>query len=291
MKIWVTGANGQLGQEFRVLAENSPKFSWHFSNSSEANITDFSLMNSLFNEVKPDILINCAAYTKVDDAEKNIEKCNAVNANAAEFLALKCEALDISFIHFSSDYVFDGKAEIPYLENDKTNPLSVYGASKAEGDAKILNTNVKGIIFRSSWIYSQFGHNFLKTMLRLGAEKEKLTVINDQISCPTNAADLAKAVIKSIELKLTEKPISILNFSNSGTASWFDFASYIMKSAKLPCEINPIPTTSYPLPAERPKYSLLSISKFVDLLGYKPKYWKDAVDSCIKLINKTKNAQ
>ncbi len=285
MKIWLTGANGQLGKEFQLLAKNS-KFEWQFSNSTDCDITNFNLVESKLNEYEPNIIINCAAYTKVDLAEEEQEKCYLTNTKAVENLAKLCKKNNIALIHFSTDYVFDGSSESAYTENDKTNPLSVYGKSKQLGEEKILAIQPKGIVFRTSWVYSQFGHNFLKIMLRLGKEKEKLTVVNDQISTPTHAKDLAKAVLTCIEKGISENEIELIHFSNSGTASWYDFAKYIMKEASLNCEVSPIPTSEYPLPAPRPKFSLLSIDKFVKNVGYSPPYWKDAVKNCIKLLNK-----
>lgn len=288
MRVWLTGANGQLGRTFRQLVENqndSPYDDlWFFSDSADCDITNYALVEQKITSFKPHIIVNCAAYTKVDLAEKERDLCTLINVSAVENLAKLCAEQKISLIHFSSDYVFDGTSSKAYKEDDQVFPLSHYGNTKAQADELILKSEVNGLIFRTSWVYSQYGHNFLKTMLHLGNIKESISVINDQFSCPTHAHDLAKAVLKTIQLGLHKRKAEILNFSNSGTASWYDFANHIFKREQLTCEVKAILTESYPLPAKRPKYSLLSIDKFLENVGYSPPYWKDAVNECLKLL-------
>jgi dTDP-4-dehydrorhamnose reductase len=238
--------------------------------------------------LKPEYIINCAAYTAVDKAEEEEELAFKVNRDGVKNLIEASEANQCKIIHISTDYVFNGNASTPYKVNDAIDPQSVYGRSKAMGEQALTElAPSRSIIIRTSWLYSEFGHNFLNTMLRLGAEKESLNVVNDQIGIPTYAKDLAQAIIDLIQLNIEiKKENRLLHFSNSKESSWFEFAEEIMKIAKLNCKIYPIPTSAYPTPAKRPSYSVLDSSRFEDLVGYSFRPWKEALADCLSTLKK-----
>jgi len=280
MKIWVTGANGQLGQCFKQLSESETSYQFVFTNSQQVNITDYATVKAFIAQQQPQAIINCAAYTKVDAAEQNPEICFKVNLEAVENLAQYCKQNSILLIHYSTDYVFNGQQTSPYLETDATNPLNVYAASKAAGEAAILKINPNAVIIRTSWVFSHYGHNFVKTILRLATQKTELNIVADQISCPTYALDLAVASLTILENKTKTSGTEIINYTNSGQASWYDFAKEIVHQSGMQCQVNPIPTEAYPLPAQRPQYSLLSIKKFTAKF-YSPQTWQNALSRCL----------
>ena len=259
LKILITGSNGQLGSEIKKIAPDYSNFNFIFS---ERN--DFSLENEddilyFLNIKKPDIIVNCAAYTAVDKAESERESANAINHLAVATISKWCFQNNCRLIHISTDYVFDGNSEIPLLESDVTNPINFYGESKLLGENACLKNNLNSIIIRTSWVYSEFGNNFVKTMLRLMSEKSAINVVNDQIGSPTYAADLAQTILTIIESgKWTA---GIYNFSNEGAISWYDFAVAIKNISKSNCTVNGIPSSEFPTPAKRPNYSLLNKNK------------------------------
>ncbi|MDR6968756.1 dTDP-4-dehydrorhamnose reductase [Flavobacterium arsenatis] len=282
MVVVVTGASGQLGQSLQFIAPNYPQIKFHFYNSSELNITDLENCKTIFSEIKPDFCINAAAYTAVDKAESEPEKAYAINVTGAENLAKVCKENNTVLLHISTDFVFDGNASKPYTEDDTPNPTGVYGQTKLDGEKAIQEIWEKHFIIRTSWVYSQFGNNFMKTMLRLGAERDSLSVVNDQIGTPTNAVDLAEVLVRIItfchaELVLASQshlPFSIFhlsskifNFSNEGQCSWYEFAKKIFEINKIEIDLQPIPTSSYPTPAKRPSYSVLDKSKIKEVFG------------------------
>jgi dTDP-4-dehydrorhamnose reductase len=298
MVVLVTGSNGQLGQSLQFIAENYPQIDFKFCNSKTLDITNLENVKQVFEQFKPNFCINAAAYTAVDKAESELEKAFAINATGAKNLAEVCKEFDTILIHVSTDFVFDGTAIKPYTEIDITNPKSVYGKTKLDGEKAIQSILEKYIIIRTSWVYSQFGNNFLKTMLRLGSERETLSVVNDQIGTPTNAVDLADAILKVISLRLevgspkieneifsqtisnSQLPtpnFGIFNFSNLGQCSWFDFAKKIFEIHNINIDLKPIPTASYPTPAERPKFSVLDKSKIIDTFGIEMKHWEESL--------------
>ena len=290
--ILITGSNGQLGSELQMLNDEFLILNYRcfFTSSKDLDITNFDLVKKYIidNDIK--IIINCAAYTAVDKAESERENADKINHQAVKHLATIAKENTIKLIHISTDYVFDGTNHKPYKETDSTNPRSVYGKTKLLGEQALLRVNPQNsLIIRTSWVYSSFGANFVKTMLRLGKEKESLGVIYDQVGSPTYAKDLAKVILEIIQhpkfnIQNSSSHTEIYNFSNEGVVSWYDFAKEIMKMAKLSCNINPIETKDYPTPAKRPHYALLNKSKIKKEFGIKIPYWKDSLDECIKRL-------
>lgn len=285
--VLITGSNGQLGSEIKELS-NLYSYNFFFTDktnidiTSKDNIKDFCQTNNI------NVIINCAAYTAVDKAQSDIENADLVNRKAVKKLAIVSNELNIKLIHISTDYVFDGKSFKPYKEEFQTNPQSVYGKTKLDGEKELINVNPKNsIIIRTSWVYSFYGNNFVKTMLRLGKEKESLGVIFDQVGTPTYAAHLAKIILDIIPNIKNDK-VEIYNYSNEGVLSWYDFAKEIMKMAKIDCKINPIETFQYPTPAKRPHYSLLNKAKIKAMFNVEIPYWKDGLDDCLKRLGERK---
>ncbi|MDD2974749.1 MAG: dTDP-4-dehydrorhamnose reductase [Aliarcobacter cryaerophilus] len=287
--ILVTGSNGQVGSEIKELSSNY-QYKFYFTDKKELDISNLQNVRKYIIENNIDTIINCAAYTAVDKAEDEKELANKINHIAVKNLAMLSNEFGIKLVHISTDYVFDGTNFKPYTEDDATNPQSVYGQSKLDGEKAILEYNLKNsIIIRTSWVYSYYGANFVKTMLRLGKEKESLGVIFDQVGTPTYAKDLAIVILEIIQhstfnIQNSSTHTVIYNFSNEGVVSWYDFAKEIMKMAKLPCQINPIETYQYPTPAKRPHYSLLNKSKIKKDFGIVIPYWKDGLDDCLKRL-------
>lgn len=281
--VLVTGSNGQVGSELRELSSNYP-YKFYFTDKKELDITNLQSIRKYIIENNIDTIINCAAYTAVDKAETEKELANKINHLAVKNLAMLSNEFGIKLIHISTDYVFDGTNFKPYTEDDVANPQSVYGKTKLDGEKATLEYNLKNsIIIRTSWVYSYYGNNFVKTMLRLGKEKESLGVIFDQVGTPTYAKDLARTILDIIP-KIQNSKLSIYNYSNEGVLSWYDFAKEIMKMAKLDCKINPIETTEYPTPAKRPHYSLLNKKKIKEAFNIEITYWKDGLDDCLKRL-------
>ena len=283
MNILVTGSNGQVGSEIRELSSEY-EYKFFFTDRNSIDITckdsirDFCKINSI------NVIINCAAYTAVDKAEIDVENADIGNRKTVKKLALVSQELNIKLIHISTDYVFDGKNFKPYCEEFQTNPQSIYGKTKLDGENEMRDINPKNsIIIRTSWVYSYYGNNFVKTMLRLGKEKEELGVIFDQIGTPTYAKDLAK-IILDIVPQIDNQKVEIYNYSNEGVLSWYDFAKEIMKMAKLNCKVKAIETYQYPTPAKRPHFSLLNKSKIKQKFNIEIPYWKDGLDDCLKRL-------
>lgn len=280
MVVLVTGANGQLGQAIRSVVGNYPSIDFVFCSSSELNITDSSNCESVFEKYKPQFCINAAAYTAVDKAETESEKAYAINVTGAQNLASVCKAHNTVLLHVSTDFVFDGIANQPYSEGAVPNPTGVYGITKLQGEQAIQNTLEKHFIIRTSWVYSQFANNFMKTMLRLASERESLSVVSDQIGTPTNAVDLAECILNIITFDFrlsTFDCYGIYNFSNEGQCSWYDFANEIFKVHNISINLQPIPTTAYPTPAKRPAYSVLDKSKIKRVFSIEIKSWQDSL--------------
>ncbi|MCK0158135.1 dTDP-4-dehydrorhamnose reductase [Cellulophaga sp. F20128] len=259
LKILVTGANGQLGKCIQDVAKSYPQFNFHFKTSKDLNISEKEQLGALFDQEKYDFCVNCAAYTAVDKAETEKDKAYLVNAEAVRYLAEVCKEQNCVLIHISTDFVFDGNKTTPYTEEDIPNPINVYGASKLKGEQYIHEILEKYFIFRTSWVYSEYGNNFVKTMLHLGKEREVLSVVNDQIGSPTYAGDLAKLVLGIIEVNSNK--YGLYHYSNEGKISWYEFATEIFKQKGLKTKVNPIATEEYPTPARRPLYSVLDNSK------------------------------
>jgi dTDP-4-dehydrorhamnose reductase len=279
--ILVTGAKGQLGSEFVELA-SIYRYNFYFTDRETLDITSDDALRNFIEVNSITTIINCAAYTAVDKAEEDSKTADEINHLAVKNLALVAKEKEITLIHISTDYVFDGKNFRPYIETDVTNPNGVYGKTKCDGEQALQKINPKNaIIIRTSWVYSSYGNNFVKTMLRLGKDKEKLGVIFDQVGTPTYAADLAKAILDILP-KIDNSDVEIFHYSNEGVLSWYDFAKEIMKMAKIPCQINPIETKEYPTPAIRPHYSLLNKAKIKSTYSITIPFWKDSLDTCLR---------
>ena len=284
MRILITGSNGQLGNEIRVLAGDYPDFDFMYTDIEELDITDPLEVETFFIKNLPQVIINCAAYTAVDKAETDESKAYLINATAVANLAKSAASIGALIIHISTDYVFDGKSYLPYVETDKINPLSSYGRTKLAGENAVQLNATKGIILRTSWLYSAFGNNFVKTMMKYGIERDSLNVVFDQIGTPTYARDLAKVILDIIPSAINITGMNLFHYSNEGVASWYDFARTVITFSGIRCEINPILTENYPLPAPRPFYSVLNKSKIKETFKIKIPYWSDSVKDCIQRL-------
>ena len=274
MIVIVLGAAGQLGQAIQSISSNTI-IQFHFFGSHELDITNNEKVNVVFDAIKPDFCINAAAYTAVDKAESEIEKADLVNRIAVKNIVNACVKHDTTLLHVSTDFVFDGEKNVPYLESDPANPTGIYGVSKRNGEIEIERSMSKYFIVRTSWLYSDFGHNFKKTMLRLAKEKESLIVVNDQIGSPTNALDLAAVLIEI--LKSRSENYGIYHFSNEGNTSWYGFAKKIFEVNHVSIDLKGISTSEYPTLAKRPKYSVLDTSKIKKEFNISIKSWEEAL--------------
>jgi dTDP-4-dehydrorhamnose reductase len=284
MKILVTGCNGQLGNELKLLAPSFPDYHFSFIDIGDLDLTDEKKTSSFFKVNKFDGIINCAAYTAVDKAEQEPALANALNARLPGQLADIAMTTGTWLVHISTDYIFDGITFKPYLEEDQANPLSVYGRSKFEGEVALLSSKARGVIVRTSWLYSSFGYNFVKTIINKARQGAGLNVIYDQVGTPTYARDLAQAILSLIpEISEAEK-IELFHFSNEGVASWYDFAMAIAELFSFQIAVHPIETKEYPTPATRPQYSVLNKAKIKQRFGISIPYWRDSLKDCIDKI-------
>ncbi|HKJ43220.1 MAG TPA: dTDP-4-dehydrorhamnose reductase [Sunxiuqinia sp.] len=287
MKIMVTGAEGQLGTEIRLAVEKYPQFDFLFTDINELDLANQEATTDFIKQEKPDFLINCAAYTAVDVAEEDSELAKVINTKVPAFLGKLANQHGFKVIHISTDYVFDGTAYLPYTENDLVSPESVYGKTKLNGEIALLKESPASMVIRTSWLYSPHGKNFVKTMIRLGKERDQLKVVYDQIGSPTFAGDLASTILEIIS-KTTSNQVGwkpgIYNFSNEGVCSWYDFAKAIYEIAGIQCQVSPIITEEYPTPAQRPAYSVLNKSKIKRIFDIKIPYWRDSLVKCIQAI-------
>lgn len=286
-KILVTGAKGQLGSEIKEISAEFHSFSFCFTDFEELDITCQTKVSEFFEHYKPDFVVNCAAYTAVDKAETEIDLATKLNALAVGILAEESAKLNCRLIHISTDYVFDGKGPRPYTEDEPVNPQSVYGRTKLEGELLCLKNNPQSIVVRTSWLYSKFGNNFVKTMLRLGNERTEVGVIADQIGSPTNAADLARAILTIISFVVVgNKNLipGVYHYSNEGVASWYDFTKAIYELSGLKCQVNPISSEEYPSPVKRPPYSVMNKSKIKLIFGIQIPYWRTSLEDYIQKI-------
>jgi dTDP-4-dehydrorhamnose reductase len=281
-KIIVTGANGQLGMELRKVASSYPLFEFVFATRQELPLDNPGMIDSYIARQLPQYLINCAAYTAVDNAESEKELAYKINAEAPGVIANACKRNNVQLIHISTDYVFDGMGKTPYREVDATDPVNLYGDSKLEGEKNVMNSDPGAIIIRTAWVYSEFGKNFVKTMLRLMAERDQISVVSDQSGTPTYAADLAEAILTIISSQ--QWKAGVYHFSNEGNITWYDFAVAIKELSGSSCKVNPIPSSQYPTPAKRPVYSVLDKTKIRQTFGIRPKDWKESLAVCIKKL-------
>ena len=281
-RILVTGANGQLGNAMRLLGATS-RNEYRFTDVAELDITDEEAVRRAVCDGRIDVIVNCAAYTNVDRAEEDEATADRINRLAVGNLARAAAAADATLIHVSTDYVFSGDANRPYDETCETHPLGVYGRTKLAGEAEIEHSGCKSLIIRTAWLYSEFGHNFFKTMLRLTAERDRLTVVFDQAGTPTYARDLAQAIVDILpQIKPGTK--EVYHFSNEGVCSWYDFATAIMAQSDLDCEVLPIESKDYPTPAVRPSYSVLNKAKIKKDFGIKINHWAVSLADCVEKL-------
>ena len=289
MRVLITGSNGQLGSEIKALAANYKKLDFVFKDLPELDICNFEALQAFIIDYNINIVINCAAYTAVDKAEEDAEIAEKVNSNGVLNLVNALETIDGKLIHISTDYVFDGNHFLPYKESDPVSPIGVYGETKRSGELAALNSAIDAIVIRTSWLYSSYGNNFVKTMLRLGNKKENLGVIFDQVGTPTYARDLAKTcleILTGVNSAKISKNGNIYHYSNEGVASWYDFAISIMELGGMDCKVKPIQTKDYPTLAKRPQYSVLNKSKIKTDFKIEIPYWRDSLKDCIeKIIN------
>jgi len=281
-KILITGGNGQLGSELRVLSKVYTQFEWVFTDYQELDLCDLENLEIALNTINPKIIINCAAHTAVDKAETETELSDVLNHRSVAVLAKWSHANNCRMIHVSTDYVFDGTASTALTETALPNPINVYGVTKLAGEQICLQNNPNAIIIRTSWVYSSFGNNFVKTMSRLMQERDTLNVVDDQIGSPTYAADLARAIMTILIHKNWEA--GIYNFSNEGEISWYEFALAIQEIGGFDCAISGIPSSAYPTPAKRPQYSLLDKTKIKTTFGVEVPDYKESLKTCMDLL-------
>ena len=284
--ILVTGANGQLAHEIRELSSKFPAFKFLFTSREELPIEDKIRVESFFQDQSVHYCINCAAYTAVDKAEAEKEKAFLINAEAVGNLATICKNHEAKFIHISTDYVYDGIKGVPLKEIDAVGPINIYGTSKLKGEELGLENNPSSIVIRTSWVYSSFGANFVKTMLRLFQEKEELNIVSDQVGSPTYAADLAEVIMQFVQKMESGQSFSgIYNYSNSGITNWYEFALAIKELSKSNCKIFPISSSDYVTPAKRPLYSVMDTSKVKETLEIHIPFWKDSLKKCLAKLD------
>jgi len=283
--ILVTGSNGQLGKSLQVEANNHLKYNIVFANREVLDLSETENIDAYFEQNKFDIIINCAAHTAVDKAESEFELANAINHLAVKKLAEVAKQQHAKLIHISTDYVFNGQQHRPYIETDEVDPQGVYGATKLAGEQAVLQTlSENALIIRTSWVYSEFGNNFVKTMVKLGTERDSLGVIYDQVGTPTYAGDLAKVIMRIVGHKSFSEAIftsQIYHYSNEGVCSWYDFAKAIFQYENIQCDVSAIETKDYPTPAKRPHYSVLNKAKIKQTYTIEIPYWKDALQRCL----------
>ena len=282
MNILITGCNGQLGSEIRLLEDNFPQYTFFNTDKDELDITNQLAVDDFVNRNEIDGIVNCVAYTAVDKAETDQKLCTALNTEAPVYMAAAIEKRGGWMIHVSTDYVFNGKKHTPYVETDTPCPDSVYGSTKLAGEFGVSKFCKKTMIVRTAWLYSGFGNNFVKTMMRLGREKAELGVVFDQIGTPTYARDLAVAIFTAIEKGVTP---GVYHFSNEGVCSWYDFTKAIHRIAGITtCNVKPLHTSEYPTPATRPAYSVLDKTKIKETYGIEIPYWEDSLEECIRQL-------
>lgn len=281
-KILVTGAHGQLGNAINKIASEFTDLEFLFTDADTLDLTNSQAVNSFFENNDFQYVVNCAAYTAVDKAEGEIDLCTKINRDAVGILSKACGGKEIKLIHISTDYVFDGKNYKPYTEEDATQPQSVYGQTKLEGENLALLNNRNTVVIRTAWLYSEFGSNFVKTMIRLGQEREWLNVVADQVGTPTYASDLASAIISVV--RSVDFIPGIYHYTNEGVCSWYDFTKVIHRMTNIHCDVHPIDSTDYPTPAKRPYYSVLDKKKIKATYALQIPYWEESLAKCIEII-------
>lgn len=284
--ILITGSHGQLGNEMQQAAKSFPAFNFIYTDVEDLDICDKAALNAFVKANKVNIIVNCAAYTAVDKAEDDVDLCYKINADAARNIGEVASENNLKVVHVSTDYVFDGTNYIPYTEDQPVSPATVYGKSKLAGELALMETCDQSVILRTSWLYSSFGNNFVKTMMKLGAERDSLNVIFDQIGTPTYAADLAYSIL-SLLSHATFVP-GIYHFSDEGVCSWYDFTKTIHRIAGITCDVRPIETKDYPARTPRPHYSVLNKAKIKSTYGIIIPHWEESLEQCIEILKLTK---
>ncbi len=284
VNILITGSKGQLGSEIKAIAGDFPHFNFLFTDIEELDITDSEQVRKFVADLEPDVIINCAAYTAVDRAEEEPEKAMWINRDAVSNLAGACDRNDCYLVHISTDFVFDGENTKPYTEDDIPCPTSVYGLSKLDGEEAMMACLQKGMIIRTSWLYSSFGNNFVKTIINKCRELGELNVVNDQVGTPTYARDLAVAILSILPAAMSSGQFGIFHYSSTGSCTWYEFAGEITRLAGLSCRINPVKTGVYPAKARRPAYSVLDSSLIRERFGITIPGWKESLRECLKVI-------
>jgi dTDP-4-dehydrorhamnose reductase len=282
--ILVTGANGQLGQELQFLAPLHPEFSFIFTDRNTLDISKVEAIELAFRQNNIQACINCAAYTAVDKAESEPKKAELLNDTAVGYLAAACQTYDVPLIHLSSDYVYHNQQNRPLQESDPCQPTGVYASTKLAGEQRALSLHNKTLVIRTSWVYSAFGHNFVKTMLRLGQQRDQLNVVYDQIGAPTYARDIAQCILSIIPQLSSGQWTGVYNFSNAGVTSWYDFAIAIFAIKGIDCQVSPIPSAAYPTAAPRPPYSILDTTKVRNRFKVETPYWRNQLNACLDLL-------
>lgn len=283
MHLLITGAHGQVGSELQALQHHYPDWTFTFTNREELDISSATAVIDHFAQANYDYCINCAAYTAVDKAEQEPELAAAINVEGPRHLAQACQRYQTRLLHISTDYVYHSLHHRPYVESDSTSPQSVYGRTKLAGEQAAQAAHAETLVVRTSWVYSQFGHNFVKTMLRLGGERKQLSVVFDQVGSPTHARDLAQALLDIV----AQHPPSfggLYHYSNEGVCSWYDFAHAIFNLKNLPCQLSPIESKDYPTPAQRPPYSVLNKQRIKTTFGLHIPHWRDSLEACLSAL-------
>ena len=288
MNILVTGSNGQLGNELRVLSPQFPQFQYFFTDVEELDICKANAVMRYVSKNEIRCIINCAAYTAVDRAEEEPKLAYAINAFAVDHLCAAAKKHSAFLVHISTDYVFDGSKILPYDEQDAAYPISVYGKSKLQGEELIRASGIPSLIFRTSWLYSSFGSNFVKTMLRLSKERSELNIVTDQVGAPTYAADLAWTILEILSKHPLPTIPEIYHYSNLGKTTWYEFAQEIIQLSGGTTKLNPITTKDYPTPAARPKNSMLCKAKLLQDFGIRPPQWYESLKVCMKILKEKK---
>ena len=285
MNILVAGSNGQLGSEIKVLHKDFSTWNFLFLDLPDIDITNKEMVDAIVSANNIDVIINCAAYTAVDKAESDKELAEKVNVTGTEVLAKVASEKHITLVHVSTDFVFDGKKSFPYTEEDATNSASVYGITKAKGEEAVLSNCSTSLVVRTSWLYSSFGNNFVKTMLKLGSERDELKIIFEQVGTPTYARDLAKVILEILKQNSNGQPkYGIYHYSNEGVASWYDFTKAILDIEQISCRVLPIKAVDYPLPATRPNYSVMDKAKIKKDFNIEIPYWRDSLVECLNIL-------
>lgn len=290
MRILVIGSNGQLGSELKSLSNQENELEFLFTDVQELDATNYQALQRYCENSKPDFIVNCAAYTAVDIAETEVDLAKLINISIPKYIGRIAHNSKAKAIHVSTDYVFDGMTYLPYVEDDLVGPNSMYGKSKLNGEIALIKEDPQSVIIRTSWLYSTHGNNFVKTMMKLGEERDMLRVVADQVGTPTYAHDLAQVILEIIKQADSNWQPGIYHYSNEGVASWYDFAKQIHELAQIDCQVFPIDTTDYPTPAKRPPYSILSKNKIKNTYHINIPYWRDSLKVCIdKLRNNNNN--